>query len=117
MKLRKVLEKNVENMAMGMNLIRVFIPKSSILIGFSIINHPFWGTTIFGNIYIDNILMYLARYMYMKKKYILLQQEEGFAVVEGLSQDLESVPDRFIMSILCGRCGTVNYHPVLKLRD
>ena len=25
------------------------IPKSSILIGFSIINHPFWGTSIFGN--------------------------------------------------------------------
>ena len=24
-------------------------PKSSNLIGFSIINHPFWGTTIFGN--------------------------------------------------------------------
>ena len=24
--------------------------KSSILIGFSIINHPFWGTPIFGNI-------------------------------------------------------------------
>ena len=24
-------------------------PKSSILIGFSILNHPFWGTTIFGN--------------------------------------------------------------------
>ena len=24
-------------------------PKSSILMGFSIINHPFWGTTIFGN--------------------------------------------------------------------
>ena len=27
-------------------------PKSSILIGFSIIHHPFWGTTIFGNIHI-----------------------------------------------------------------
>ena len=26
-----------------------FPPKSSILIGFSIINHPFWGTHIFGN--------------------------------------------------------------------
>ena len=25
-------------------------PKSSILVGFSIINHPFGGTTIFGNI-------------------------------------------------------------------
>ncbi len=24
-------------------------PKSSILIGFYLINHPFWGTTIFGN--------------------------------------------------------------------
>ena len=29
-------------------------PKSSILIGFSIINHPFWGTPIFGNTHIHN---------------------------------------------------------------
>ena len=28
-------------------------PKSSILIGFSIINHPFWGTHIFGNTHTD----------------------------------------------------------------
>ena len=28
-------------------------PKSSILIGLSIINHPFWGTPIFGNTYIN----------------------------------------------------------------
>ncbi len=27
-------------------------PKSSILIGFSIINHPFWGTSIYGNTHI-----------------------------------------------------------------
>ena len=27
-------------------------PKSSILIEFSSINHPFWGTTIFGNTHI-----------------------------------------------------------------
>ena len=27
-------------------------PKSSILIGFSIINHPFWDTIIFGNTHI-----------------------------------------------------------------
>ena len=33
--------------------IGVFPPKSSILIGFSIINHPFWGTPIFGNIHIS----------------------------------------------------------------
>ena len=29
-------------------------PKSSILIGFSIINHPFWGTPIFGNTHMDS---------------------------------------------------------------
>ena len=29
-------------------------PKSSILIGFSIINHPFWGTPIFGNTHIPS---------------------------------------------------------------
>ena len=29
-------------------------PKSSILIGFSIINHPFWGTPIFGNNHMIN---------------------------------------------------------------
>ena len=28
-------------------------PKSSILIGFFIINHPFWGTTIFGNTHVS----------------------------------------------------------------
>ena len=29
-------------------------PKSSILIGFSIINHPFWGTPIFGNTHMQD---------------------------------------------------------------
>ncbi len=28
-------------------------PKSSILLGFSIINHPLWGTTIFGNTHMN----------------------------------------------------------------
>ena len=28
-------------------------PKSSTFIGFSIINHPFWGTIIFGNTHIN----------------------------------------------------------------
>ena len=28
-------------------------PKSSILIRFSIINHPFWGTPFFGNTHLD----------------------------------------------------------------
>ena len=29
-------------------------PKSSVLIGFSIVNHPFWGTTIFGNTLVES---------------------------------------------------------------
>ena len=29
-------------------------PKSSILIGFSIINHLFWGTPVFGNTHIKS---------------------------------------------------------------
>ena len=33
-------------------------PKSSILIGFSILNHPFWGTPIFGNIHIYSYDIY-----------------------------------------------------------
>ena len=32
---------------------KIGVPKSSILIGFSIINHPFWGTPIFGNTHVD----------------------------------------------------------------
>ena len=35
-------------------------PKSSILIRFSIINHPFWGIPIFGNIHI-----YVYIYIFM----------------------------------------------------
>ncbi len=38
-----------KNMAVSKNS---STPKSSILIGFSIINHPFWGTPIVGNTHI-----------------------------------------------------------------
>ena len=33
-------------------------PKSSILIGFSIINHPFWGTPIFGNTHLGRSICF-----------------------------------------------------------
>ena len=36
-------------------------PKSSILIGFSIINHPFWDTTIFGNTYMNFVGIFAAK--------------------------------------------------------
>ena len=37
--------------------IGVYTPKSLILIGFSIINHPFWGTSIFGNIHMEACIL------------------------------------------------------------
>ena len=41
---------------MGVSKNRV-TPKSSILIGLSIINHPFWGTPIFGKTHIPYMSM------------------------------------------------------------
>ena len=37
-------------------------PKSSILIGFSIINHPFGGAAIFGNTHMDQHILYVYTY-------------------------------------------------------
>ena len=41
-------------------------PKSSIIIGFSIINHPFWGTSIFGNahVYLYSATIGIMVYIY-----------------------------------------------------
>ncbi len=36
-------------------------PKSSILIGFSIINHPFWGSPIFGNTHTDMLHVHVQQ--------------------------------------------------------
>ena len=51
---------NLESFFLGFSVFFVYLDvskkngtlKSSILIGFSLINHPFWGTTIFGNTYL-----------------------------------------------------------------
>ena len=40
-------------------------PKSSILIGFSIINHPFWGTPIFGNTHLEEeSMMFVTNFFF-----------------------------------------------------
>jgi len=38
-------------------------PKSSILIGFSILNHPLWGTPIFGSTHIWMTIPFLNAYV------------------------------------------------------
>ena len=40
-------------------------PKSYILIGFSIINHPFWGTSIFGNTQMDGFRLSITRFFFL----------------------------------------------------
>ena len=62
----------------------IVIPKSSILIGFSIINHPFWGTFIFGNtqmmaecwVFFLGLFgeMMIARVEELRLKYIYMHQ-------------------------------------------
>ena len=50
-------------------------PKSSILIGFSIINHPLWGTPIFGNIHISRYyitMSYTSHFSRTEKQLYLL---------------------------------------------
>ena len=46
-------------------------PKSSILIGFSIINHPFWGTPIFGNtqMYANHVETLWIQVLYLRRRY------------------------------------------------
>ena len=44
-------------------------PKSSILVGFSLMNHPFWGTRIYGNPHMTNkkntlLLRYMKQKLY-----------------------------------------------------
>ena len=53
-------------------------PKSSILIGFSLINHPFWGTIIFGNTQMEI-------YIYICPQKIDMSPEKGQFFKEILS--------------------------------
>jgi len=46
-------------------------PKSSILIGISIINHPFWGTPIFGN-WLLEMIDWIFRDAFQLEKVLLL---------------------------------------------
>ena len=47
------MNKIKHNVYIYMGVSKIFgTPKSSVLIGFSIINHPFWGTPIFGSTHI-----------------------------------------------------------------
>ena len=61
-------------------------PKSSILIGFSIINHPFWGTPIFGNTHMerwnDSDIFHVAETIgHAKELTVVLSMRDPFAWV------------------------------------
>ncbi len=59
-------------------------PKSSILIGFSLINHPFWGTTIFGNTHLSSqITNPLSPYQMLKNRKGLKRVNKYFHHIPG----------------------------------
>ena len=61
-------------------------PKSSILIGFSIINHPFWGALIFGNTYIyiykrfiyNKLIWVRSSFLYWEKQKNMVGLQESW---------------------------------------
>ena len=62
-------------------------PKSSILIGFSIINHPFGGTPIIGNT--QNHPRTPSGMEMATEKLILFQMSEPFFFIENHPQDMD----------------------------
>ncbi len=64
-------------------------PKSSILIGSSIINHPFWGTSVFGNTHISDISVKRGGWMDLTKWHELRILND--AMLEGMITIITSV--------------------------
>ena len=62
-------------------------PKSSILIGFPIINHPFWGTRIFGNIHIvvtnakNYTRLYRCRYLLFDAYEVITPKDRSISFI------------------------------------
>ena len=71
-------------------------PKSSILIGFSIIHHPFWGTAIFGNIQIGYSLALVSQIIYEVPLWFLkISSPQGCPEIQTPSQRCdEKIPDK-----------------------
>ena len=65
-----------------------------------------------GHVWTVHKMTWILKHILTKKTYTSTGRK--FAIVEGLSHDLESVPDRFFMFILRGRCGTVKLSPRFK---
>ena len=59
-----------------------FPPKSSILIGFSMINHIFWGTHIFGNIHIGCFLKWWENHHFTLQVLIIFSRKNPMGLLE-----------------------------------
>ena len=59
-------------------------PKSSILIGISIINHPFWGTPIFGNTHIWILYVDICTVLMLSSTYYSYSQNVCFMEAQSL---------------------------------
>ena len=89
-------------------------PKSPILIGFSIINHPFWGTPIFGNTHLWNTWSCTAIVNDSTIPY-LLTQDPGWAEVKrsmGISHErVKWSPCKPVVWGLIHGCSERGEHP------
>ena len=76
-------------------------PKSWIL-GFSIINHPFWGTTIFGNTHLGNIhALYLFLFHSPFRWLRWIEMFYNFLVEKNIEISDISVHDSYKFDVFC----------------
>ena len=68
-------------------------PKSSILIGFSIINHPFWSTPIVGNTYINHLSC--SCHFFLSKGLVPLKKKNWNLVIRSFQNWTLRAPRRF----------------------
>ena len=73
-------------------------PKSSILIRFSIVNHPFWGTPIFGNTHIYNYILY---FICLMEFLVSLPNPSGCKKTQENVNQLGELRGRRIISSMC----------------
>ena len=68
------------------------IPKSSNLIGFSILNHPFWGTPIFGNIHIDDSVILDLSQVHLVSFFTIFRSQKKMMSNPEVSLSKKSLP-------------------------
>ena len=87
-------------------------PKSSILVGFSIINHPFWGTPIFGNTHMDP--MGSIKLIWVLRTLLMVEYHHVFPFITGWYSPLKKSKQPFFPRSIPHRSSSKFLQPKIK---